>query len=203
MVPPLVAAAVPAGIAAVGSLFGRERANKANAKLAREQMAFQERMSSTSWQRAVEDMKLAGINPMLAFAQGGASSPSGQTARMEDVLGPAVSSAMSMMRMRAELKLVQQQTETTRQVGYKAMSEGSFIQTQNHILGAGVMRGLHITPFGVIQKRLDTALREQQVLLTEAQRRALQFSPFMSRFIGTEGPKRTMKFFTDRRKERQ
>lgn len=38
---------------------------------------FQERMSSTSYQRAVEDMKKAGINPILAFANGGASTPGG------------------------------------------------------------------------------------------------------------------------------
>ncbi len=182
---PLALGAVAAGSA----LFGRERANQANAKLAREQMAFQERMSGTAYQRAVKDMKLAGINPMLAYMQGGATSPAGQTARMEDVAGPAVSSAMAMRRMTADLKLVEQQTETVRQQGYKHFSDASFVQTQNHILGAGVQSGLHITPYGVIQKELDTGLRRQQILLTEAQRRALQVSPFLTKFVGTDIPK--------------
>ncbi len=200
MVAPLLAAglgaagAIGAGLLSAG---GQERANRRNIALAREQMRFQERMSGSSFQRAVRDMKLAGINPMLAYAQGGASSPSGQTARTEDVLGPAVSSAMSVMRMKKELKLLDQQTYNQRMLGYKAMAEGSYVNTQNQILGAGVLRGTQITPYGVIQKRLDTALRQQQVHLTQAQARALQYSPLMTKFTGVEGPRM---FFEDWRK---
>lgn len=37
---------------------------------------YEERMANTAYQRAIEDMKLAGINPVLALSGGGADTPS-------------------------------------------------------------------------------------------------------------------------------
>lgn len=170
-----LAAAIPLGAAVIGgaaSLIGGERANRQNVELAREQMAFQERMSNTSYQRAVEDMKLAGINPMLAYMQGGATAPGGQTARMDDVISPAVSSAMGAIRLKKEMDLLDAQVMATRQQGFKNMSEGVLLQTRNMILGAGVQdeKGGLVTPYGVLTNKQRLELIEAQTDLAKIQK---------------------------------
>lgn len=57
-----------------------EAANKYNAEEAEKNRQWQEYMSSTSYQRAVEDLKKANLNPILALMQGGASTPAGSSA---------------------------------------------------------------------------------------------------------------------------
>ena len=83
--------------------------------LADRQMAFQERMSGTAYQRAMDDMRKAGLNPMLAFDKGGASTPSGAMAsltapRKGDIGAGLFNTAKTIATEGASMKQMESQT---------------------------------------------------------------------------------------------
>ena len=79
-----------AAIGALSSAWGAKEANKEARAAAQRMMDFQERMANTRYQRTMADMRAAGLNPILAYKQGGGSIPGGASYTPVNVGGAAV-----------------------------------------------------------------------------------------------------------------
>lgn len=116
-------------VAGVASAFGGSSSNKANANLdtknrkfqsfeAEKNRQFQRNMSSSAVRRHMTDMKLAGLNPILA-AGGSASTPagsapSGNRTPQQDEITPAINTALATRRQNQEIKNMRATEKLTR-----------------------------------------------------------------------------------------
>ncbi|WNK13568.1 MAG: DNA pilot protein [Microvirus sp.] len=116
-------AIIGAGISGIASYFGGQSRNQAQAEQANSANEFSAKQFATRYQTTTADMQAAGLNPMLAYSQGGGSPPTGQQASVSDAISPAVESARSSYAVGNQAKLIGAQVEAT-----KASAEASSAQ---------------------------------------------------------------------------
>lgn len=164
-------------------------------------MNFQERMSNTAYQRAVQDMQTAGLNPMLAYSQGGASSPMGAMPQVQNAVGAATSSAaqgVQMMqgianvdltkaqadKLRSEtlpnldnLEFLKARTSTTRDQGNLSLAHMNRVQSELEAMLTGKNEGQPQSAFAAMARRM---LSEEQLAKVNMEIRKLQKEGFVN-----------------------
>lgn len=199
---PMTLAAAGTSIASIG---GQILTNKANKEMAREQMAFQERMSNTSAQRAVADYKAAGLNPALAYERG-ASSPGGASAVIGNPVEAGISSARAAIQTTldkrknvADVELAEAQAAGARAASAvmqaKAREEIQLIQQQAKALYYTNARAperidKQLGAIGARTRLDEQGLRESvaRTLLLEAQRPGAEAEAELVKKMGIWGP---------------
>lgn len=168
---PLLSAVAPLVSSAV-NYFSTKDTNKENARQAELNRQFQANQSATAYQTATKDMKAAGLNPMLAYSQGGAQAMSGSTAQMQT---PTISDLSSGFSSAAQQLNAKKQLEQTDLINASAIQTQS-TQAMTNIASAKVSDEMAKK---IEQDRLnsiaDLALRtNDQTLKREAQAQTLK-----------------------------
>lgn len=136
----------------ISSAQAQSDANAANLAESQRNRDFQANMSNTSYQRVIEDMKKAGINPALAISQGGASTPSGSTSSVEPVdfgggIPAAINAAVDMKAKQATIKKVESDTGLNTGVAAIQKAQATKMREETRITSAEATRAEQTSEF--------------------------------------------------------
>lgn len=123
------------GASTIGAV-SQAATNAQNQAMSREQMEFQRWMSGTAYVRQKIDMQAAGLNPMLGYMQGGASTPQGAASKAENPLGGLTGDVNSALANKRDQERVKNETKMITETIRKTNSEVSNNEVQNGILKA-------------------------------------------------------------------
>lgn len=139
---PITAAAASGASSLVQGMF--------SARQAKSQMRFQRDMYKQRYQFQVEDLKKAGLNPMLAYQQAAPAAPAGAMGQMD--APDLVSSARAGMLMKAEKQKIEQDSATAKAIELREKAQKQYFTNlsdktaaelklaQNELQGFGWMR---------------------------------------------------------------